>query len=148
MLFRSTAVNSLALRFGVKIPAQNWNAITALGYTISEYGIKMFLTNSLDNVSTVRGRGANVASVSASTTPSDDGQGNYNFLALVNIPDDSSSWPANFSYSSYFCVRPYVVIDGMTFYLLDNDMHESVKTLATNNSGTNLSDKALEFLAA
>ena len=143
-----TAVNSLTLRFGVKIPAENWNAIATLGYTISEYGIKMFLTNSIGNVSSVRSRGANVASVSANTTPYEDGQGNYNFMALVNIPNNSEDWPVNFSYNSYFCVRPYVVIDGMTFYLLNEDMHESVKTLAANNNGTNLSDKALEFLAA
>lgn len=142
-----TSVESVTLRFGVKIPAENWNAIINLGYTISQYGIKMFLTNNLDGVATVESRGDGVASVSASVTPDLDGQGNYNFMAAVNIPDNSTDWPKNFGYNSYFCVRPYVVIDGVTYYLLDEDMHESINTLATSNSGTNLSKAALDFLA-
>ena len=146
-----TAANSISLRFGVKIPAANWDAITALGYNISEYGIKMFLTNNANTESTVAGRiasGALVAGVSASATPNKDGQDNYNLLAAVNIPDDEADWPDHFSYDSYFCVRPYVIIDGETYWLLENDMHESVKTLAANNDGTNLSKAALDLLAA
>lgn len=143
-----TAVNSLAVRFGVKISAETWDAISTFGYSISEYGIKMFLTNNANTESTVEGRGNNVASVSANATPYKDGQGNYNFIAVVNIPDDSANWPDHFSYSSYFCVRPYVVINNKTFYLLEEDMHESVKTLAVSNNGTNLSEAALSFLAA
>ena len=143
-----TTANSISLRFGVKIASDKWDAIKAVGCNISEYGIKMFLTNDANTESTVAGRGNNVASVSASATPYKDGQGNYNLMAAVNIPDDEADWPDHFSYDSYFCVRPYVIIDGETYWLLENDMHESVKTLAANNDGTNLSKAALDFLAA
>ena len=139
-----TAVNSLSVRFGVKIAEANWDKLEML-YDVQEYGVKMFLSNTLAGVPEVSARGDSVKTVSKSTTPDKDGLGNYNFMVVVNVPDALPT-AQGFDHNSYFCVRPYVKIDNIIIWLLDGDMHESMETLLDSNSGTNLTAPAIAFL--
>ena len=146
-----TAVTSLTLRFGVKIPKADWDAVN----NITEYGIMMFLTTKAKESSapTVEQRylasASNVSVVSrnAETAPDEDGQGNYNFLVVVNVPDTLPT-QKGFNYDSYFCVRPYVKIGEQIYWLLAEDIHESIITLAEARNNTNLSKDALDLLAS
>ena len=143
------SIKSLDLRFGIKIPKADWDAVEG----IDDYGVMMFLTTAdkLSSVPTVASRYdknldfnsqtlVSVGHKNSGSAPDEDGNGNYNFTVKVNIP--SVSW-----YDYYFCVRPFVQIDGEIYWLLQEDMHKSVRTMADgDNSGTNFSPDAINYL--
>ena len=144
-----TAVTNITLRFGIKIPKVNWDCID----NITEYGVMMYLVSKANEsgAPTVKQRydadATNVSKSSASTTPAEDGQGNYNFIVVVQVPDQLPT-AKGFGYNSYFIVRPYVMIGTQIHWLLGEDMHESIVSLAEAGNNTNLSEKALTFLAS
>ena len=147
-------IDYLDLRFGVKIPTEDWDAIESnLDWEIQDYGLMMFKTNSLTNVPSVQSRyDANPAYVALGhrnngLTPDEDGMGNYNFFVKVSIPAESE-FPEYYSYATYFCVRPFVKINNQIYWLLDDDIQESVKTLAGKANNTNLGQDVLDYLAA
>lgn len=146
-----TGVTSLTLRFGVKIPKADWDRIQG----ITEYGIMMYLTSETNEATapSVEERytasASNVSTISKNTTdrPDEDGQGNYNFFVVVEVPDELPT-AKGFGYHSYFIVRPYIMIGSVRHFLLEEDMHKSIVSLATAGNSTNLSPEALEFLAS
>ena len=141
----NTVVTSLNLRFGIKIPKADWNAIQ----DIEDYGVMMFLTTEakldLGTVPSVQERyeestsNVSVGHRNSNAAPAEDGQGNYNFTVMINVPD--ASW-----YDYYFCVRPFIKINDQVIWLLQEDLQQSVRTLADNNNGTNFSPEALTYL--
>lgn len=139
-----TVVTSLDLRFGIKIPKSDWDAIEG----IQDYGVMMFLATAakISTAPSVQERYdedptlVSIGHRDSSAAPDEDGQGNYNFTVKVNVPD--ASW-----YDYYFCVRPFVKINNEIVWLLNEDLQESVRTMAGgNNNGTNFTPEALQYL--
>ena len=91
----------------------------------------------------------NASSVSTisknASVPAEDGQGNYNFFVTIEVPD-SLPTTKGFGYNSYICARPYIVVNGVTHYLLEQDIRESIVSLAKAGNNTNLSEGALNWL--
>ena len=153
-------ISNLELRFGIKIATAAWDAITTNGWEIQDYGVMMFLTTEakLSSAPTVQSRYQSnrdldnqqnlaVGRRESGLTPAIDGQGNYNFMVKVSIPNALPT-PEGFNYDSYFCVRPFVKIDNQIYWLLEDDIQESVKSLAGGtNTGTNLDKDVLDYLA-
>ena len=138
-----TAVNSLTLRFGVKIPKAKWDALNG----ITEFGIKMFLC-SKEKLATAPAveDASSVSTISKNASvPAEDGQGNYNFFVTIEVPDTLPS-PLGFRYDSYVCARPYIKIGDQIVWLLEEDIQESIISLAKAGNNTNLSQDALTWL--
>ena len=160
-LSNSVTINSLDVRFGIKIAIAAWDAITTNGWEIQDYGVMMFLTTEarLSSAPTVKSRYeldpdfeepdyVAIGHRESGLTPAIDGQGNYNFMVKVSIPNALPT-PEGFNYNSYFCVRPFVKIDNQIYWLLEDDIQESVRSLAGGtNTGTNLDKDVLDYLAA
>ena len=138
-----TAVTSITLRFGVKIPKADWDEISG----ISEFGIKMFLCSKDKLASAPMVKNASsVSTISKNASkPDEDGQGNYNFFVTIEVPDTLPT-TKGFGYNTYVCARPYVVVDGVTHYLLEQDIRETIVSLAKAGNNTNLSPDALTWL--
>ena len=138
-----TAVTSITLRFGVKIPKADWDEISG----ITEFGIKMFLCSKAKLATAPLVKNAESVSTISKTAskPDEDGQGNYNFFVTIEVPDTLPT-AKGFGYNTYVCARPYVVVDGVTHYLLEQDIRESIVSLANAGNNTNLSQDALTWL--
>ena len=148
------SIKSLDLRFGAKIPMQDWEAIVNNpNWEIEDYGVMMFLANSKDDALKVKDKYNDqldfneqehvaVGHKGSGATPDQDGNGNYNFTVKVNVPNDS--W-----YNKYFYAAPFIKVNGQVYFLLEADICESVRTivLAGHNNGTNFSKAAMDFLA-
>ena len=159
--YGAVTINSLDVRFGIKIATAALDAITTNGWEIQDYGVMMFLTTEakLSSAPTVKSRYeldpdfeepdyVAIGHRESGLTPAIDGQGNYNFMVKVSIPNALPT-PEGFNYDSYFCVRPFVKIDNQIYWLLEDDIQESVKSLAGGtNTGTNLEKDVLDYLAA
>ena len=143
-----TSVDSVVLRFGAKLSADNWAAFNTL-HTISDYGI-MFATasalstNSLSSVAEAFSKNQSLVrfvNKGSSTAPSLS-NGNYVFTARINILATSD-------YGTVYCAAPFFVSDGQYYFL--EETRCSVNSLAgeclTNHSGSSLSDEALTILA-
>jgi len=71
--------------------------------------------------------------------PTQDGE-NYKFTVKVNISSETN-------YDLYFCASAFIFINDTDYYFIGGEMRGSVRTLALNNDGTNLSSEALAILA-
>ena len=151
---QTTSVSDIVLRFGIKIPTTDWDNIVAhQGWEIQDYGVMMYLTHSAAATPSVESQFnldpdiddpdyVAVGHRDSGLTPAIDGLGNYNFTVKVSVPE-------NFDHNAYFVVNPFLKINGEYIFLLDEDIHESVSSLALpgHNSGTNLSEAGLAYLA-
>ena len=146
------SVDQIKLRFGAKIPVETWEAINALeDVEITGYGVALFRTsealkNSAPSVRSLveaepdKANPEHVAiNVRNSNVPPAAEDGYHTFVSKVNITK-----PAN--YDMYFCAQAFIVVNGEDYYFVGEEMRDSVRTLAANNNGTNLSNEALASL--
>lgn len=150
--FESIVDGSIKLRFGAKIPTATWDSINALeNVEITGYGVALFRTTealkdsapsvqSLFNAEPDKANPVHVAiNVRNSNIPPAAEDGYYTFVSRVNITKAAN-------YNMYFCAQAFIVVNGEDYYFIDEEMRESVRTLAASNDGTNLSNEALASL--
>lgn len=143
----STVVNNVAMRFGVSIPVNDWNAINN-NWSITDYGVMFVRKNTLNNtygVSTVAeayqaSRNLAVIHRGSGETPAQRNI-DYVFSARLNITSTNN-------YSVVFVAAPFIVAGGSYYFL--TQIEYSVNTLAAyclTNGGSSLSNAALNVLA-
>ena len=142
------SVDDLVVRFGVSIPTSCWDGINNnANLEITDYGVMMFRTTEADLASAptvenyYRANANNVAiSRKGSGVKPTAANGKYTFTAKISITDTAN-------YNIYFCAQAFVVINGTDYYFIGEEMQGSVRTIAQNNSETNLSRLALRYLS-
>ena len=145
----STTVNSVAINYGARISASNWNAINNLeGYEITDYGCMLVKRTTLDNtyhVSTVEEAYEDefevcIANKGSGATPNIDGS-NYFFYIKLNITKVAN-------YSVTYVAAPFIKVNNV-YYFLD-EIECSVNSLAEDylaGEGSTISNAALNILA-
>ena len=137
-------VDQVSMRFGATISKADWDLLDdTLG--ITDYGVMLFRTTeeNLSVVSTVeeyfRADPSNVTIVNKGngTAPSLENN-SYEFSVQVNVTSTSK-------FNRYYCAAPFIVAGGEYYFL--NEIRESVRHMANNYTGQDISTEALLYLA-
>ena len=146
------SVESIKLRFGAKVPTATWESIEDMeDVEITGYGVALFRTteeykNSAPSVQSLFFAEADKANpehvainIKNSNVPPVAEDGYHAFVSVVNITKTTN-------YDMVFCAQAFIIVNGEDYFFVGEEMRESVRTLAADNDGTNLSSEALASL--
>ena len=144
----SITVNSISLRFGAKMSKMNWLAIKS-EWGITDYGImlvKAEAKNASDSDKFVQNLLTGSFEPAIYNKRRNDApyadpyldNGYYTFAVKINLPDDYD--PTMVYYGA-----PFICVDGVYKFLTEK--HGSVRDIASDNDGSNLTPAGLAYLS-